>query len=429
MSARTIIRVIGALCACVLFFAAARWSPQPDSPTAAPQLPTAPSPALPPPISEPAATAEDSPATKIPHEAKSVSFREEAERLNVLPLDGGVRAKALVALIERWILRDPRACMAFLETARIEPLRVSLTRRALELWLAADRVSAREFAETKIFENDRNSVYFLDPLLQDMLRRGKNPGAVLRYVETLPRTEQVYGEALSAFFTCAQLDYEAARNFAQRVPGRTQASFLTASGWAAARQRGTSLFDELGRTNTSAKWSPEEIAGVLGNLFDREPAETLHWLERQAASPAFDLARTTAAQKLWQKGEPEAALRLAGKISDVAMRDQLAKMILPLWAQHDYAAAEAWAIDSNLSAADVTNILAAAQKRPAPFEQRMAGILPTGDIKALRRSQSAVFMQWVQADPVAAARWLEQSDFSPDEKRSWASIMPHTPKE
>jgi hypothetical protein len=375
---------------------------------------------------DPRATASERPELQVAPSPRS--FSEEAAKLNLLPLDDGVRAKALRDLVERWMLRDPRACMAFLETGRLGPLRESLTHRALALWLAADHVTASAYAEAKIFENDQNCAFYLDPLLQAMLQREDGASAVLSYIEKLPRTEAVYGAALPAFCACAARDLAGALAFAHRAPPRMKSTLLEIVGAENARQVGTSLLAELDRADAATKWSQEEIAGITATLINTAPEETLRWLDGQPASSAFDHARAGVSQKLEMK-DPTAALRVAAMITDPRLRDDLIERFLRQLSSRDRPAAEASAVASDLPAETVAQILADAQRRPVPFEQRMAGILPTGDTKALRRSQSAVFMQWVHADRAAAARWLEQSDFSPDEKRSWASIIPRSPKE
>jgi hypothetical protein len=376
---------------------------------------------------DPRATAPERPALQVA--PSPLSFSEEAAKLNLLPLDEGVRAKALRELVERWMPYDPLACMAFLETGRFEPLRRSLTHHALELWLTADHFTASAYAEAKIFENDQNCAFYLDPLLQAMLPREDGASAVLSYIEKLPRTEAVYGAAVPAFCACAGRDLAAAVAFAHRAPPRMKSSLLEIVGAENARQIGTSLLAELDRADAATKWSQQEIAGIAATLINSAPEETLRWLDGQPVSATFDHARAKVSQTLAMKDQTEAALRVAAMITDPRLRDDLTERFLRQLSSRDLSVAEAWAVASDLSPDTVAQILADAQTPPVPFEQRMSGILPTGDTKALRRSQSAVFMQWIHADPDAAARWLEQSDFSPDEKKSWASILPRSPKE
>ena len=349
-------------------------------------------------------------------------FEEEGARLNTLPVDDGVRVKALIELVNRWMAVAPRDCMVFINGLEFDWLRIALSHRAMGFWLASDLVSARTYAEEKINEDDKNSAYYLVPVLEQILKNETDIGEVFRFVSRLPQTEVMYIEVMGPFVFCLQRDFSRSLAFAQSCPPNAKASFLTFAGLEEASQRGPALLSELSGSGARTDLAPQQITGIISGLFGTAPAETLRWLEMQPASPDFDAGRSSVAQRLNQ-GDPKAAVGIASMITDIKMRNLILMQIFPGWAAKDYAAAETWSIASELPVEEVARSLFDAQKLPVPFAERMAAIPVSNDAKSRMRAQAIFYAQWSQSDSSGAATWLAHSDLSPEDKKRWATIL------
>ena len=112
-------------------------------------------------------------------------------------------------------------------------------------------------------------------------------------------------------------------------------------------------------------------------------------------------------------------MRLAQSISREESRWSSSGDFLGYWLGKDYAAAEAWAIASDLPTPLVAEKIAEAQaaKIPVDYESKLAPTREIADQKARNRARWSSIEGWLRQDRAAALKWIEANTRTEDDRR------------
>lgn len=337
----------------------------------------------------------------------------------------------MAAVVRRWVAVDPRGAIAFIEGGEMRDLlRRALMEAAFAAWLEFDVPDAASFLQEAVWRDERYADY-LEAVFKALVRPASaQPYADLRaYLARLPQTEAAYRGVFGAIVESARGNADAAERFYRTLPAVADRgafySFLghlraSAVGFAAVEQ-----FNVTARDNEEDRW---RLAGAI-NTFARsdDRAVLSRWLETQPAAAEFDYARAHLAVAAY-RDDPLKALRIARQLSREEERLHYSGSFLEYWLRKDFAAAEAWAVASDLPTELVAQRIAKVTA-PVPridYAAKMDATLDIADERERRRAQNAI-QGWVQQDRAEALKWIDAHARTEAERTFFASLVRRTP--
>ena len=340
-----------------------------------------------------------------------------------------------IDVVAHWVAVDPVAALSYVEKLGPDP-RVSLLRSRLsdggmKAWLKQDPAAAIAYAQEAVWRDAANVTY-LESVFPALLRPGSTtPYAELKaYLDRLPKIEAVYLPIGTAIFHLIRDDIPASEAFIAQLPAEFVGENLYFSlGWAKAQVAGWTFVETLTRGQLPTGTDRSQLSGALASLYQKVPGEVAAWLEKQPRDGMFDFVRGRMAADALER-DPREALRLTRSLSREEARLSDSGGYLGYWLRKDYAAAEAWAIGSELPIQLVAEKIAEAQaaKIPVDYESKLTPTWGIADSKFRHRAQWSSVEGWLRQDRAAALKWIEANTRTEDDRRFFEGRVRDVPE-
>jgi hypothetical protein len=160
-------------------------------------------------------------------------------------------------------------------------------------------------------------------------------------------------------------------------------------------------------TLPEGEWREKMLTVVARDSMDGDPAEAIQWTDQLPPGPVRTGLLQTAVTN-WAAQDPQVAMQWVAGVADAGLKDQLAASLSVQYARADPVAAIRYAMNTiqsdallNGSVANIANAWGQADPAAAAawVEQ-----LPEGDARRMALAQ--VIDDWVNSNPNAAAAWI-----------------------
>jgi hypothetical protein len=380
----------------------------------------------------------DSPARSVhltSHDRPSVdpAFEAEVDRLVAGLTQNSVPSN--VEVVRRWVAGDPVAAIRHLEKLSPHDFRRGPAIRAVFAeWLKFDQPEAAAFAKKEVWSDAANSGYpdYLGPVFASFVRTN-GPGRysdLKQYLSELPQVEKVFRHIKPVITAEMKNDLPAAEAFIESLPsGPSRDSLYGVIGMGKAEAMGFAMVELLAAKPDLSPRERQQLSGAVTRLSLQRSPQVASWLETQPPDPGFDFARTRLAVDACMT-DLETAQRIAKRIFDDRTRLWYAGLFLEYWLMKDFAAAEAWAIASDLPTELVADSIArvTAPRTFVDYEPRLNATLEIADPRLKRRAQSAL-QNWLRHDRAAALKWMEANTKNADDRAFYAQMIRSVPEE
>ena len=327
-------------------------------------------------------------------------------------------------VVARWVAVDPVAALSYVEKLgpdpRVSSLRHALGGSGMRVWVKQDPAAAIAYTKEAVWRDAANVTY-LESVFPALLRPGSpEPYAELKaYLDQLPRIEAVQQAIQAEIILHIRDDIPAAESFIEQLPAEFVGERLYFGlGLAKAQVAGWTFVETLTRGQLPAGTDRNQLSGALATLYEKTPGKVATWLEKQPRDGMFDFVRGRIAADALER-DPQEALRLAQSLSREEARLSDSGDYLGYWLRKDYAAAEAWAIGSELPTQLVAEKIAQAQtaKIPVDYASKLTPTLEIADPKLRHRAQWSPIEGWLRQDRAVAIKWMEANTRTEDDRR------------
>jgi len=257
---------------------------------------------------------------------------------------GRARTEAISAVAEAWAGTDVRAALKWANELPDDGLRQPALRRIYFVWVHADPVAASTTVQTLPSGDIKNAL-----LINVAQKWGVvDPAAAIRWARTLPVEAERDLAIVIATESWADSDPRAALKFAEELSCaelRRRAALVALERWAT--QDPEAAFNAAVRSSDRTV-NEQGIIRVLQTCGAVCPDAAVHWVETLPSGRLRDnvIQACVEAVHVWQ---PEAAARLAAKITESSAREYNIEKALAVWLQLDGEAAKRWLADAAFS--------------------------------------------------------------------------------